>query len=268
MLAAIRFLFLRLHGARGQNCKPTNEIKNMDKMIFCKPRRAFGAVFAAIALAAGAAQGQTVDWGTDATFTSDAAQLSDGTQMPGSLIWSLGYFETGFIPDATNYDMWAANYVSVDTSFWQESFSIWSVPGHVDDVGEVAAGRQIYTFAYNDLGLIGTPEGEAFLFRINGNVFPAVPNPDNAQIPDNPYEPYDDDVTLIWGRADRTSYGIGGIITGGGLITDPAPDSVAGEFSVQTATWAPIPEPASTGLLALAGALCLRRKRSSKSLSA
>lgn len=209
-------------------------------------------------------QAQTVDWGTDATLTGNAARLSDGSAMTNAVTWSLGYFANGFVPDATNYLGWAANYVSVGTTAWQDDGTgIWSVPGHVDDVGAAAAGNQVYTFAFNNLSLLGTSSGEALLYRLDGQTFPTIPNFINAQLPDNPFDPNDDAFSVIWGTVDRNIYGAGGLIVGGGLVTSAGADSVAGEFTAQTATWAAVPEPA-TGLLGALGCLALfRRKRPS-----
>ena len=37
-----------------------------------------------------------------------------------------------------------------------------------------AAGKQVYMFAWNDLGLIGTPQGEALLYREDGLFLPST----------------------------------------------------------------------------------------------
>jgi hypothetical protein len=134
------------------------------------------------------------------------------------------------------------------------------------DVGPTAAGRQIYTFAWNDLNLIGTPLGEALLYREDGLFLPSTPNQVTFDIADNQLDPADDNFTVIWGQVDRRIDVIDAdaVLRGGGLITAPLSDSsqpgvFQADWEAQFATWE-IPEP-SSALLALIGSLGLLRRR-------
>jgi hypothetical protein len=139
--------------------------------------------------------------------------------------------------------------------------------GHVENVGAAAAGKQQYQFAYNSLGLLGTPDGEAFLTRQDGLLFPDGPIANVFDIADFPFNSDDDLFTVIWGRVDRDMYATGGIVTGSGEISSVVPDSNAtpadslnGRFEVQSATW-PIPEPSSALLIMVVGFRCIFRRR-------
>lgn len=226
-----------------------------------------------LALGAPLAEGQTVAWGTSVS-ENPLSFDSKGNVDNEVMTWQLGWFNDGFIPDQTNYLEWAANWNAVsggpsDTGegihqFWDDIF--WAVSVNTADVGAAAAGKQEYIFAFNDLGLIGTDQGEALLLRQDGFLFPASPTPgDSFDIADNPYDTNDDALTVIWGRVDRNMTGQGGIVTGGGefsmLVADSNAPELQGTFEAQFATW--VPEP-STALLGAIGSLALmRRKRPS-----
>lgn len=226
----------------------------------------------AAALVSTQLHGQTVAWGSSANFTP-ISFTSDGTVDNEVLKWDLGYFTAGYTPDQTNYATWAANWNVVATDRYRDFGGIWALSVNTLDVGPIAAGRQMYMFAYNDLGAIGTPSGEALLFREDGLLFPTVPNQVTFDIADNPLDdgfefngqPANDDAfTVIWGQVDRSIYAAGGMLVGGGFVTDlktdsnrqPANDGNA-TFEMQSFTW--VPEP-STALLSVLGALMLLRR--------
>jgi hypothetical protein len=218
-------------------------------------------------------QAQTVDWGTSYS-ENPLSFLSDGTVDDQVLSWQLGWFADGFTPDQTNYLAWAVNWNPVDTNahtFFADpslpSGGLWSVAGHVDNVGVEAGGKQQYLFAYNSLGLLGTTSGEAFLARQDGLLFPQGPTANVFDIADFPLSSDDDLFTVIWGRVDREMYDVGGVSVGGGEFSSVVPDSTAtppdslnGTFEVQSATW-PIPEPSSALLLMLVGFKFMLRRR-------
>lgn len=238
--------------------------------------------------AAPRADAQTVAWGTSVSFNPIAFN-SDGSLDNSVNQWSIGYFADGFVPDATNYLDWGVNYTPVSSlvpeedplapgsgnlvnyPYHRSESGLWSVSVNTYDVGPAAGGKQIYMFAYNDLSLIGTPEGEALLYREDGLLLPSVPNQITFDIADNPRDPVDDNFTVIWGRVDRDTINAGGILRGGGIITaledaDSATGSGNGGFDelfspyeAQFATW-PIPEP-SVALLGCIGWLLLLRRR-------
>lgn len=255
--------------------------------------------FASLGLVASPlAQGQTVAWGSSVSFNPIAFN-SDGTVDNQANLWMLGYFDDGFIPDATNYADWVANWNPVSSLTPEEDpldpgsgtlvnypehhffddpdpdgFDFWSVSVNTYNVGPEAGGKQAYIFAYNDANLIGTPDGEALLFREDGLLLPTVPNQVTFDIANNPLDTADDDFTVIWGRVDRDTVNLGGIVRGGGIITalegtvdgDSATGGASGDFitlfstyEAQFATW-PIPEP-STALLAALGLLAMFRRR-------
>jgi hypothetical protein len=228
-----------------------------------------GFIFASV----GKVQSQTVDWGTSYS-ENPLSFLSDGTVDNQILTWQLGWFTDGFTPDQTNYMSWATNWNPVDTNahtfIVDNSFpsgGLWSVAGHVDDVGVEAGGKQQYMFAYNSLGLIGTTSGEAFLARQDGLFFPQGPTANVFDIADFPLSSNDDLFTVIWGRVDRNMYQPGGLVSGGGDISFVVPDSNAtpadslnGTFEAQSATW-PIPEPSSALLVSLVGLTFLLKRR-------
>jgi len=230
---------------------------------------------------------QTVAWGTSVSF-NPLAFNSDGSVDNSGNLWTLGYFNTGFTPDATNWSQWASNWhaVSSPTSetnplppynqvnyprhrdeggLWAVSVNTYSVPD------PVAAAKQMYVFAYNDLTKLGTPAGEALLYRQDGLKFTGeAAGQATFDIADNPLDNgqtgNDDTFTVIWGRVDRKMYDAGGVLTGGGVIHNLVPDSIAqppdqlnGTFEAQFATW--VPEPASALLVAFGGALAALRRR-------
>jgi hypothetical protein len=247
------------------------------------------------------AHGQTVAWGgsvSESTLSFD----SKGNADTGSMIWQLGYFATGYTPTATNYSTWAANWNSVDVGSHRryddpdplsEFPVLYAANEIVDDPGPSAVGKIMYTFVHNGGSadpavwgpLMGTADGEALLYT-SGLTFQPVPAPTvSFNIANNPLDASDDNTfQVIWGRVDRNMYldslwggtntpaspapANGGVITGGGLITSPVPDSqtpapydfLNGTFENQTATWQ-IPEPSAAFLGAISALLLLRRRR-------
>lgn len=219
------------------------------------------------------ARAQTVSWGTSISDNPGLARLSNGSDMPATLIWNVGYFTGGFVPDQLNFASWGANFVSLDVdSFQNIGGGFYTVPGSFNvPPADPGIGQQVYMFAYNSLAQIGTPTGEALLLRENGTTFPASPNAISFDIADAPGDASDDSFDVIWGQVDRDADGaIGAFVTGGGVYASPghvAP-SPAGlpQFEVQTGTWALVPEPATYGAIGLLGiplvSLWLRRRRS------
>ena len=221
-------------------------------------------------LFAGQLQAQTVAWGSSVNFTP-ISYTSDGTVDNEVLTWDLGYFTTGYTPDQTNFATWAANWNAVASDTYRDFGGLWALSVNTLDVGPVAAGRQMYIFAYNSLANIGTSAGEALLFREDGLLFPTVPNQVTFDIANNPLDTNDDAFTVIWGQVDRSVYGAGGMLVGGGTYSDLKTDSNTqppnngfGTFEAQSFTWAPIPEPSAAVLACLGSLVLLRRRRSSK----
>lgn len=242
-------------------------------------------------------QAQTVAWGSSVsvnplTFNSDGTV--DNLAQNNQNLWTLGYFTDGFTPDQTNFLQWAANWNPVsaptadgtgnnvphhrlfpeDLSDPEDPFpATWSVSVNTANVSlppgsPDAFGKQAYIFAYNDLNLIGTPQGQALLFRQDGLLLPTIPNQITFDIADNQLDTGDDNFTVIWGRVDRNLRLAGGVgvLQGGGIISSIATETVSavgfGSAEAQFATWAPIPEP-SSAILAICGVsfAVLRRRR-------
>lgn len=237
------------------------------------------------------AYGQTVAWGGSVSVNPLSFD-SKGNQDINTMVWELGWFNDGFIPDATNFNTWASNWNSVDVGAFLDYGGLFAANEIVDNPGAAAVGKVMYTFVHNGGSadtsvwgpLMGTPDGEALLYTA-GLTFLPVPAPTvSFNIADNPLDAADDDTfQVIWGRVDRNMYldalwggsntpaspapPNGGVIQGGGIITNPIADSQAtpyddlnGLFENQTATW-PIPEPSAALLGAIGTLLLLRRRR-------
>ena len=226
-------------------------------------------------------QAQTADWGTSYSLVGPLSYDSTGAVDNQVMFWTLGWFNDGYIPDATNFDTWAANYNIVDTNSHRNYPdpdpldpipNYWVTSGHKDDVGLAAGGKQMYTFVFNDLNLIGTEQGEVLMYRQDGLLFPTIPNQVTFDIANNPTDNglafNDDAFTVIWGQVDRSMFAVGGVLVGGGYISAPKPDTNEpegfGTFEAQTATWTPIPEPSAAVLACLGSLVLLRRRRPSK----
>lgn len=239
-------------------------------------------------LSVSSAIAQSVNWGGSGSVNV-LSYDSYGVEDVGRHIWELGWFADGYTPTVDNPTTWATNWNSVDVGshrlFGDGTYNTNEVvlnPG--------AVGKQIYMFVHNGTvdkavwgPLMGTPAGEALLFT-QGQTFLPVPAPAiTLDIADNPLDTEDDNFTVIWGRVDRNMYldslwggGLptasplppdGGIIRGGGVISNLIPDSQAtpyddlnGLFENQTATWL-IPEPSIAMLGGLGTLLLLRRRR-------
>ena len=236
----------------------------------------FSALIAGMFSSLSVLHGQTVAWGSSVSV-NPLAFNSTGTVDNNTNIWDLGYFNDGYTPDATNWATWADNWKAVDTNYHKEWDNVyWAVATNNYSVAPAAVGKQMYVFAYNDLAKIGTPQGEALIYRQNGLLFPSSPNQETFDIANNPTDDgksfNDDNFTVIWGRVDREMYadanGNNGILTGGGIFSFVVPDSNAtpydngnGTFEAQFATWQVVPEPSAALLSALGMLLLLRRRR-------
>jgi hypothetical protein len=120
-----------------------------------------------------ALKAQTTTWATS-LWTNPINYTSDGQPSGGSLTWSIGWFDDGFVPTAENHQDWLANYNLIDTT--PELTGVFYGLFKNTDVDAEAWGKQAYIFAYNNEALIGQPGGEALLFTEVGFVFPDEPN--------------------------------------------------------------------------------------------
>ena len=240
-------------------------------------------------------EAQTVAWGGSASL-NPLSYDSHGNVDIGLLTWELGWFADGFTPDASNPETWADNWNSLDYGTFQDYGGIYAANFVVDDplvVDPAAEGKTIYTFVHNggttDKSvwgkLMGTPDGEALIYTQSLSYLSAPAPTQTTDIADNPLDSADDTLTVIWGRVDRNMYADadwggsntptgpapanGGVVTGGGVISNPIADSqvtpydaLNGTFENQTATWVlvPIPEPSSAILGGLGLLLLLLRR--------
>lgn len=207
------------------------------------PRKFLTLIATLLSLTAGS-EAQTLGWGTSASSTP-LGHFSNGSPTGTALTWNVGYFANNFVPTFSNHAQWVANFVIVDTA--QETFSapFYAVDGFKENTGVApdgitptnAAGQQIWIFAYNDTSKIGTPQGEALLFRQNGLAFPSAPNIESVDIADSLLDAGDDAFTIIWGHLERRRGTAGGQIAGGGVYSSQLTDTINEAWEAQTATW-------------------------------
>ena len=219
--------------------------------------------FLAVASDAGA---QTINWGSTAstTFAGNKHFLSDGSSMPDGFTFQLGYFDAGF--NASDPTSWVSNWHVYDDGSsggieGQDDFNNpispspfgYNFAASTTNTLPAFDGQQGYIWGFNDQGLTGLFGGEAVLITNPGWLFPATGS----------LVAVDWTVSLatdvVWGSIDTNGSTGGGYIDGGGVQSAP---QAADGFHVQTATFAPVPEPGSMLLLSSAGfAFLLRRRR-------
>lgn len=238
-------------------------------------------------------EAQTVAWGGSAS-NSPLSYDSHGNVDVGLLTWELGWFADGYIPESSNAESWADNWNSVAIGSYQDFGGIYAANFVVTDplaIDPSAEGKTIFTFVHNGGAdknvwgkLMGTADGEALIYTESLSYLAAPAPTQTSDIADNPLDSSDDVLTVIWGRVDRNMYADadwggentptgpapanGGVITGGGVISNPIADSqvtpydnLNGIFENQTATWVEAPEPSSAILGALGMLLLFRRCR-------
>lgn len=212
------------------------------------PKKSFAAIIAATLSLTAGLKAQSLGWGTSSSNTS-LGYFSNGSPTGTALTWNVGYFANNFVPTFANHSQWYSNFVIVDTG--QETYNapFYAVDGYKNNVAvgpdgitpTNASGKEVWIFAYNDAAKIGTPEGEALLFRQNGVNFPSAPNFESVDIADNPSDSGDDSFTVVWGQVERKRSVTGGQIAGGGVYSNKLNDTTTGAWEAQTATWPSIP---------------------------
>lgn len=229
-----------------------------------------------LGLMAAGASAQTVAWGTSYSDVP-ASYLSDGTADVGVLTWTLGYFNTGYTPTASNYDSWVANWNQVASQTYHqdpgtsEYVALQSyASGDPGDPPEVIAarGQVMWIFAYNTTAEIGSETGQALLFTQN-TTFPGQALSKDFDIQNTAGNTEDDDFNIVWGRVDRDwlNLNAGEVKQGGGVYgsfvpdsTESGPSSGYGTFEAQAGGWSIVPE-SSTSLLGLLGSTLLLKRR-------
>ncbi len=209
-------------------------------------------VACAVGLAAGPGQAQTLNWGNallDANFNSA------GGAIDATYTFAIGTFSDGFAPTAANTGQWGGEWTALDTTTYNEATG-WFTGSYTMQAGDAPlSGRQAYIWVYNNLA--GDETSEWVLITDDSGsdglgdewLVPAYVDP----LGGNPPGSYDWRVstatTPVWGGLNN--------VAGAGEQAVVPPSYALQTFSFP----APIPEPSSAVLLALAGALMLRRRR-------
>ncbi len=221
-------------------------------------------LFFALAFVSGGLQAQTINWGS-AVFSELVD--SSGNTLDDTFVFELGSFVNNFTPNDSNTEDWMANWqvfdvaayngvdeVDDDGIFGYFTSSVhMNASGTSDSVALSPAaisfeGLDAYMWVENtDVIKDGT---EWMLTRDTSWVFPNADSDccGNA-------------LPIEWSTSDLKSatalvWGTHGGMKGGGLV------SHTGSFAIQTATFAPVPEPSQLLLSGIAAMLfTLRRKR-------
>ena len=212
------------------------------------------------------AKANTIEWGSE-VFANGLS--STGGSVAG-FNFELGTFGT-FIPDETNMPLWRDSWKLLDsttyntttklftdtaTLVYNSSNSTWS-PSAVDVPppappqlpNQFAEGEQVYIWVYNNTNMDATTEWG--VYTRTGSVDPLNPN---WVLPAGPGSQTALPLFMFTADANATPFGGTPNVTGPGEFTPPV-----GVFSFQTHSF--VPEPGSVFMLALAGSMCLVRRR-------
>jgi hypothetical protein len=214
------------------------------------------------------AQASTITWGTD---PDSLLFQTSGLVMDNTFTFELGTFGTTFVPTATNYNDWLANWKRLDRAtggpfgnggFVSGNGTVSGITGvgdgadsfdHTDNIttspfgdssATFAAGERAYVFAYNNLN------------PIPGTQWALLSNPAWLMPQSNSHNSN----TIDWNINTQ------GIATLGGTQSNynaGLRSANPGVFDLQTATFptAPVPEPGSALLIGSIGMLGLLRRR-------
>lgn len=199
------------------------------------------------------AQAQTLEWGSE--VFSDLAD-SDGHALDNTFVFELGTFETGFVPDETNVNLWFENWLAFDRATFSPLNGYFTSTVNMQDDGTSDSpyltsgapsfeGLSAYLWVRNDDN--PAPGSEWLLTRADSWVFPdAVPGCCANGVPTQwSISDLDGGDVPLWGSQ--------------GGVTGFGEKSATGPYELQTYTF--VPEPSSVTLAGLAGCLLLRRRR-------
>lgn len=219
---------------------------------------------AAIVLATPASAIQ-INWGSavDSVFRD-----STGTPLDETFAIQLGYFESvlgePFVPTATNAAEWSSHWKVFDQAAFNPEEGYFTSSAVMNSTGGSSysplgvdfSNQEAYIWIHNTE--TPGPTAEWFL----GRSATASASTAAWNLPAKPADDCCDTTVLEWSVTDLDSgdtpvYGKQGEQTGAGVFSDNAPG-----YTLQTFTFAPVPEPSSSLLLALGGmAVALRRRR-------
>ncbi len=214
----------------------------------------------------------SIDWGSsvqDKLYDANGAALTSGYQF------ELGTFADGFVPDASNTDLWEANWKLIEQASFNAPMqyvaenSILTNTGpwltwERDQTGDETAplmnanlfapNEQVYVWAFNGKTVDSTTQWAL----LTGN---GVTQDTDWQLTTGLGEPTA--TTRQWRLSNADTAVFGGLngTQGGGTV-----NTTPGIFSLQTALVFPIPEPSATALPAAVSLFVLRRRRSANSL--
>jgi hypothetical protein len=224
----------------------------------------FKTIFAIVCLhgmALSDAEANSIEWGSEAFGTGIT---STGGSIDG-FNFELGTFGS-FIPDETNIPLWRSSWKLLDSTTYNPSTKVftdtatlvydvntstWS-PSATDvppPSNQFAEGEQVYIWVYNNTNMDATTEWGVYTRKnsvdpLNPDwVLPAGPG-DQTALPQYMFTP----------DVNNTPFGGTPTSTGPGDYVPPSD-----QFSYQTHSF--VPEPGSAILLAVAGSMCLVRRR-------
>jgi len=209
----------------------------------------------------GPAWADTINWGS--SFGTQNLQSDATTPVSGSFTIQLGKFSTGFDPDGANVDLWAGNWVPLDSlepGTHNPAMGYFTSEVQLTNNNVFAAGDRAYVWMFNSQAAV--PGSEWLLYTndaTDGNTgddwsFPAVTGSQQSM---GWSWRVSNASRVLFGGLDPDGPGSVPRRTGDGNGTPSGPPSY-----LQTYTF--VPEP-SAALLGLAGAaLLLRRHRASR----
>jgi hypothetical protein len=210
-------------------------------------RMAVGIALILLFVALSPARGQTVNWG-NAASAGVVNFDSDGSALDATYTYSFGVFTGGFDPGVGDPEDWFSNWVSLDSTTYNELAHFFSSTWLVTD--NTYSGLQAYIWIYNQT--VTVDETTEWLLITDGDGFGgddwAIPGVgDQTALP------------AEWRVSEAAAPVFGGLndTQGPGAYTvDP------GTFELQTHSFLnPVPEPSAALLLILAGGAGMLRRR-------
>lgn len=192
--------------------------------------------------------GQTINWGSTASATTNHNFLSDGsTPMPVGFQAEIGWFNSSF--DATDPTTWATAWTAIDAGTLQPNtgFAGFNYDAAVNGpFGAIPSGTSAYLWAFENKLDAGESSSEMLLltdidWRIDTLGSLDVVTWTTGSAPN---------LNVVWGAVDQTPTLAGGV--GVGAFGVPDSQLADNAFHLQTALAVnPIPEPGSIALVLL-----------------
>lgn len=222
-------------------------MKHQTRTLQTRGLTALASIASAIILAQ-SAQAQSVTWQALETGNASDFTLSTGAQMPTGFAFELGWFTDGFTPVVGNFNLWDANWNTIDGA------TLSDIGGGFIAVVDVAnfsltPAKQMYIWGSGDQT---SPTAEQFL--ATNAVLADWKTPANVAGQDFSIAPHDPNTTIIVGAVNSVANSFN--VEGGGTRTTDT-----NSYLQSAVITAPIPEPTSILLLAVGGLLGFRRRR-------